>query len=191
MTSEELADSLIAEIVAEERAKLAGPACEDGKHVVVHDLDKNWSRCEACWRTVNRTDATFPWKAYCGSGCECRECQARWSKPTDATPRFDMTTVSKGSLITMDPDHHLGSNGRMGDGSTQGRWRVNGFWRPIVRGTDDVFGPTVRHEGQTLVKCGPTESLYVSLYCICGAMIRTDDFRAHATVTGHIDDRKV
>lgn len=191
MTSDELAESLINEIIAEEQAALAGPSCEDGQHDVRQRplfreggavLDPTWGTCKTCRRTVTRESEAHAWKAYCGTGCECRECRTRWSKPTEAPARFDMSAVSEGSLVTMDDDHRCGENGSMGSGGAQGRWRVTSFWRKARKGEWD----TLRYEGQNLVRCEPSEALYVSLYSVCGTMLRADDFQAHATIDGHL-----
>lgn len=180
MSPDDLVESLINELVAEEQAKLLGPECS-----TTHTSEGagDWSRCEVCARFIRRENGA--WKVYHNSDCECRDCRTKWSKPTDAAPRFDMGAVSKGTLVTMDPDHRLGANGQMGTGHQQGRWRVGGFWRPIRKGDD---GYSMRYEGQTLVQCDPESALYVSMSYTCGVMLRADDFRAHATITGHIND---
>lgn len=188
----QLANRLIDEILAEEQAKLNGPACADGEHTVKQRklyraegwyLDDTYGSCSTCERTLSRRDVSSPWVVSCGSGCECRECRARWSKPTDAPPRFAMSAVSEGTLVTMDAAHHCGAGGLMGGGA-QGCWRVTSLWRPL-RKEDNVW--PIRHEGQNLVPCCSAEATHVSMYAVCGVMLRTDDFQAHATIDGHID----
>lgn len=173
----DMVDDLLTSMIEDERARLAGPACEPGQHRVDHARG-DWSRCDICCRTVRRPSAGAPWVAYCGSGCECRECQSRWSTPSTDVPRFRSADLAVDTHILMDADHLLGKNGMFGSGG-HGRWRVTSFWREAQQGE---WG-SLRHEGKNLVQCGPDDALYVGLRCVCGALIRMDDLRAHATIT--------
>lgn len=172
MTEEELVDDIMGEILSEERAKLLGPPCAAGCHQP-HDARSSYSRCDACERTLRR--APEGWVVACGASCECRECRAKWPRPTDAPPRFDMTAVSEGSLVNI-----------AGSSRTDGKWRVTGFFRPWVRSDSAGDHMPFRHKGVTLCPCEPAEATHVGLYAVCGAVMPVADFRAFATVEGHI-----
>lgn len=190
MDADTLISQMLSEILADEHVKLTGPSCETGQHQIRQRtllrkggevLDPTWGTCTTCLRSLMREAES--WKVVHPSGCECRECRIHWSTPATAAPRFKMSTVSTGSLVEMDPDHRCGMRGTMGN-SHHGRWRVDGFWRLYRKGDENY---SMRHEGQTLVQCTAEEALYVSLYAVCGTMLRADDFQAHATITGHIE----